>query len=1077
MEISQWQEQIKTRITSWLGGARAGLPNTAYGFISAAALAPLVSAVAAGEPMAAYGALGMVLSGVGGNLLANQFQKWADMQATAPSEEAFAHALAADLAQHAQSDPQWRDVLDEIHQKLASLELVQTSAQAEARAWFVHTLRAEVEQLGNQARYADALVQIEQSGSGAVAWNRGAAAGDRGVAGQNVTAGTINTGDTHHHHYPAPPAEAPATNHQESLTAYLRALYKECNALPLAALGGDVSSGAQVCLDDVYIELDTDEQVALSEEEKKALRAKNRRVEDDAKRPLKALEAAQQYSHLLLLGDPGSGKSTFVRQWTLRHAQALLHGQTRMLPIFVVLHELIEGLDQLAQRADFQQGRQRVRQRLLRELLQAEWTRRLDEWEATEFEAELLARAKAKTADQVLLVLDGLDELPEPLRPLLLEMMSALGDVFTGIGQIIVTCRSRSYWDGMLPGYKAVSLAPFNDAQINRFIGDWYSAQQKLGRMDQRRAEQNIANLQTAARTNLRELAGNPMLLTTMTIIHQRETRLPDQRVELYSLAVEVLTQRWQQGKDQVANLSPALNGLLGDTRKLRRILELLAYRAHKTQASAAASDAEDGEEASHNRQQPLRRGDLLVLLESQLEDDNALANEFLDYIDHRAGLLVGRGGQQTAGSRKPPTYSFPHRTFQEYLAGCHMNRGREYIRTYLEHVKEGDYWRVAALLGAEELFYNNDNENAVLDLAYALCPVAEPTDDASWRSVVWAAQMAALLERTAIESDEKPDGGVLFLTRLLDRLVQLPHTPFLSPTERAEAGLALSKLGDPRFNPDDWHLPNEAHLGFVDIAAGPFIMSSDGKVDRYATDREQPQHELHLERFLISRYQVTVAQWRAFCETTEYTPEYGSSLRDPDNNPVRYVSWSEAMAYCAWLTEQLRAWAHTPEPLATLLRRGDEKGQRWQITLPSESQWERAARGTDGRIYPWGNEFDASRCNVGETRIRRPVAVGFFPSGASPDGCLDMAGNLFDWTRTKWQNKEGKVYGYPYKFQDGREDLEDTGAARVVRGGSFGPYGVLLARCAFRFDYLDLRLDVGFRLCASPSPLGSEGD
>ncbi|MEZ4664583.1 MAG: SUMF1/EgtB/PvdO family nonheme iron enzyme [Caldilineaceae bacterium] len=947
MDISQWQEQIKTRLTSWLSGAQAALPNTAYGFISAAALAPLVSAVAAGDPTA-YFTLGTVLSGLGGNLLANQLQKWVDQQNAAPSDQAFAQDLAVELAQFAHADAQWRDALDEVHAKLASLELMPANIHAEARSWFVQTLREEVAQLGNQEKFAPALVQIEQSGSGAVAMQGGTAAGKQGIAAHSMTNPINVTGDNAQitvQQLSAPHPQSPTTDPQEPLFAYLHALRKECNALPLAALGGNVSSGAEVCLDDVYIELDTDEQVALTEQEKAELRAQNRRVADDAKRPLKTLEAAQQHAHLLLLGDPGSGKSTFVRQWAGRHAAALLGGQAQMLPIFVVLHELIEGLDQLAQNADFQQGRQRQRQRMLREMLQAEWTRRLDEWEAADFEAELLARAKAKTADQVLLVLDGLDEIPEPLRPILLEMMGALGDVFTGIGQIIVTCRSRSYWDGMLPGYKAVTLAPFTDAQINRFIADWYGAQQKLGRMDQRRAEQNIADLQTAARTNLRELAGNPMLLTTMTIIHQRETRLPDQRVELYSLAVEVLTQRWQQGKDQVANLSDALNALLGDMRKLRRILELLAYQAHKTQASAAAGDAEDEEGANRNRQQPLRRGDLLVLLENQLDDDNALANEFLDYIDHRAGLLVGRGGQQAAGSRKPPTYSFPHRTFQEYLAGCHMNRGREYVRTYLEHVKEGDYWRVAALLGAEELFYNNDNENAVLDLAYALCPVAEPKDDASWRSVVWAAQMAALLERAAIESDEKPDGGPAFLSRLLERLVQLPHTPFLSMTERAEAGAALGQLGDPRFDPNAWHLPNEVDLGFVDIAAGTFIMGSDKKVDRRAHSDEQPQHELHLDRFLISRYQVTVAQWRAFCDAADHTPEHAGSLRDPDNNPVRYVSWKEAMDYCAWLTKRLRTWDHTPEPLATLLRQGDENGQRWQITLPSEAQWERAAR------------------------------------------------------------------------------------------------------------------------------------
>lgn len=131
--------------------------------------------------------------------------------------------------------------------------------------------------------------------------------------------------------------------------------------------------------------------------------------------------------------------------------------------------------------------------------------------------------------------------------------------------------------------------------------------------MDQRRADQNIQDLQNAARSNLRE---------------------------------NVLMYRWQQGKDQVN--SPELDTLLADSRKLHRILEALAYKAHKTQASVLARkadiQADDDETESNERQQPLRRGDLLVLLEDRLAGNTELANDFLDYIDHRAGLLVGRG-------------------------------------------------------------------------------------------------------------------------------------------------------------------------------------------------------------------------------------------------------------------------------------------------------------------------------------------------------------------------------------------------------------------------------------------------
>jgi formylglycine-generating enzyme required for sulfatase activity len=212
--------------------------------------------------------------------------------------------------------------------------------------------------------------------------------------------------------------------------------------------------------------------------------------------------------------------------------------------------------------------------------------------------------------------------------------------------------------------------------------------------------------------------------------------------------------------------------------------------------------------------------------------------------------------------------------------------------------------------------------------------------------------------------------------------------------------------------------------------------MGSD-KNDREAgDDDERPRHQVTLSRYFMAKYPVTVAQFREFVEDEEKRTKRSpigsrACLRGVSNHPLVEVSWHEALAYCRWLTDRLREWPNMPQVLQLLLKGEKTDAQIWGVILPSEAEWEKAARGSDGRVYPWDGPFDPSRANIFETGIHSPSAVGCFPGGASSYGVEELAGNVWEWTRSKYPGK------YPYVPDDGREDLGGN-ERRVVRGGSF---------------------------------------
>lgn len=236
--------------------------------------------------------------------------------------------------------------------------------------------------------------------------------------------------------------------------------------------------------------------------------------------------------------------------------------------------------------------------------------------------------------------------------------------------------------------------------------------------------------------------------------------------------------------------------------------------------------------------------------------------------------------------------------------------------------------------------------------------------------------------------------------------------------------------------------LPFEPEM--VYIPAGPFVMGADTAPG--ITASEMPRHELTLPAFRMGKYPVTNGQYAEFIKQTNQvvSREMGWFGRTPPvpqlNHPVVGISWHDAQAYCRWLKEQT--------------------GRAYR--LPTEAEWEKAARGKDGRLYPWGNTWQDDACQHDQVGT---APVDAFPGGISPYGCLDMLGNASEWTSTLWGTDPTQpAFPYPYQV-DGREDTAASGH-RLYRGGSYRDNADRL-RCSARSWYAPDHRDKkrGFRV------------
>jgi formylglycine-generating enzyme required for sulfatase activity len=819
--------------------------------------------------------------------------------------------------------------------------------------------------------------------------------------------------------------------------AYLYRLMQQTRRLPLGGVDPKAASDAQsseLRLSAVYTALLTQRVETDVHRLETMLNWENRH--------LSAVEVLNAEPRLVLLGDPGGGKTTFVNfvalclaGETLQDEEANLSALTAplpgedpewqqlekekpksqpwvhgaLLPVRVILRDFAaRGLP-----AADDPACGNVTGDTLWAFIAAEVGETLKEY-VPYLKQELLEYGG-------LILLDGLDEVPDAAQRRV-QVKAAVQDFAACFPRcrFLVTSRTYAYQrqEWKLDGFVEVVLNPFTPGQVTRFIDGWYAHIAAVRGMDAADALGRAVLLKAAIEHSerLAELSTRPLLLTLMASLHAwRGGSLPEKREELYADTVDLLLDQWESpkvvrdatGRAQVQQPSLA-EWLKVDRTVVRAELEQLAFEAHRDQPrlEGTADIAQ------------MRLVDGLMRATSNPEVNPV---RLAEYLRDRAGLLVARG---------EGVYTFPHRTFQEYLAACFLTDHG--FPRQVAHLLRTDpqRWREAVLLAGAKA--SRGSLSNAWYLAEALCPRAVPPPalpmTQGTEEGMWGALLAALVlrENLGTRLNAVDEWDVPKVERIRLWLRAIVERGWLPAVDRLQTGDALAILGDDR----DFDT-------LIEIPEGPFWMGDDN--DNHA----KPYHELTLPAYKIGKYPVTVGQFRGFVEASGYRPRDPDSLRGTVNHPVVWVTWYDARAYCKWLTG---VW-----------REAGKIGKGEEVRLPSEAEWEKAARGgvppsvpllssppmggiEGGRIYPWGDLWDARKCNTSEGGLGTTTPVGMYPKGASPYGCLDMAGNVWVWTRSLWGRDFNRPdFKYPYRVDSKRENLGAGGEyLRVLRGGSF---------------------------------------
>lgn len=741
-------------------------------------------------------------------------------------------------------------------------------------------------------------------------------------------------------------------------------------------------------------------------------------------RALLATEATYNNARIVFLGEPGSGKSTFLRHlaWALARrgldaidTDTMLFGwkdTTRLLPVLLPLRKLAGRI-----------AREGMEPATVSAALRDEMIREYDARQADDLLEQAIASGVA------LLLLDGLDEVPlEAVPNISADRLTTLHVVRAFVElhattRVVITCRERAFTESLRAclGWTVETMAPFTLGQMRRFVADWYAALNERGSIarDLGEAQQQILIAAIVGNERLRAMAGIPLLLTMMALVLYERGELPRDRPLLYERILEQLLGQWdkQKGGQSLTDVLVAPNLRSDD---LRPILDALCYQAHEDVVSVDGR----GRLVARDLRYALTEFFEKVRVNGAFE----AAGRCLAYFNERSGLLLPEDDGQT--------YAFAHLTLQEHGAGRHMLLQPKAVELVMRH-RADDRWREPISLGLGVIQKLHpmlaDRIDRVLTELIHPGPKGFPKPPERWyRDLILAAELGqerdwdllrALISIERLQEDLR-NGLVTLLN---------DHNQPLPTAERIRASHLLAELGDPRIpiSLDEWRCElAKAQAGntsgyFCRVEAGIYTLSI-AHDDLELRDADDLRHIVKLEKpFWIARYPITNAQWQVWVAKGDGEPTDLTS--DPNFNrasqPIVGVTWGNCNDFCLWLHKQLNI----------------------EVRLPMDQEWEAAAYGGAARLYPWGDDWQDDRAATKEEQDKRgshaTVPVGCYPAGAASCGAHDMAGNIWEWQADPWS---------PSSNRKTRTKKKDDTPKCLLRGGSFRT-DRLSARCGTR--------------------------